>query len=127
MKLAYDTTYFPPAPVLPVTVGAPDTGTGLGPFNALIDTGADGTFVPSDIVVQLGVPVEYNTNIRGHVGATVHRAGVHVVDLRIGDIVLPGCEVVGDDWGTAIIVGRNVLNRLEIHLLGRALVTEVTE
>jgi hypothetical protein len=127
VKVPYDSTYNPPAPVLSVVIGAPDAGPGLGPFSALVDTGADGTFVPTDIVAQLGVPVEYNTNVRGHVGTTIHRAGVHVVDLRIGEILLPACEIVGDDWGSVVIVGRNVLNRLDIHLCGRALVTEVAE
>jgi len=127
MKTRYDTAYRPAAPVLSVALAAPDDNPRLGPLLALVDTGADGTFVPTDVIARLGVPVEYNTNVRGHVGSTTHRAAVHVVDLLIGGSRLPGCEVVSDEWGDVVILDRNVLNRLHLHLDGPGQTTELTE
>lgn len=40
------------------------------------------------------------------------------VDMGINDLRLPAIEVVGDELGSEIIVGRNVLNRLRLLLDG---------
>ena len=45
--------------------------------------------------------------------------------VAIGDVILPGIEVVGDPFGNEIVVGRDILNRLRILLDGPARITEV--
>lgn len=127
MKAPYDQSYQPAAPILPVSLAAPDDSPEVGPLLALVDTGADGTFVPTHVIARLGVPVEYNTNVRGHVGSTAHRVAVHVVDLWIGGSRLPACEVVGDEWGDVVVLGRDVLNRWHLHLDGPGQTVELTE
>ena len=42
------------------------------------------------------------------------------VDVGIGRLRLPAVEVVGDDQGKEIVLGRNVLNRLRLLLDGPA-------
>ena len=127
MKTVSDTAYMPAAPVVPVAIAAADRDPTIGPVMALVDTGADGTLIPADLITRLGVPVEYNTNVRGHVSAATQRAAVHVVDLLIGDARVPAIEVVSDEWGSDVILGRNVLNRFQIHLDGPAQTTELAE
>lgn len=40
------------------------------------------------------------------------------VDMGVGSLRLPAVEVVGDEQGDEIILGRNVLNRLRLLLDG---------
>jgi predicted aspartyl protease len=124
----YSQDYFPPAPVLPVSIAVPDGSHTRGPWLALVDTGADGTFVPTEMLEELQAPLVYMTNVRSHLGERLHRVPVHKVDIVLFDSFrLSGMEVVGDDWGDCIIIGRNVLNRLRLDLDGPGERTSVRE
>ena len=46
----YDSSVFPPAPCLEIRLIAPPQGAAYGPISAFVDTGADATIVPLDIV-----------------------------------------------------------------------------
>ena len=125
MKTPYSQDYFPPAPVLSVSVAAPEETPQIGPYPALIDTGADGTFVPTSFLEELDVPIIYITNVRSHLGESLRRVSVYKVDIFFDTTRLPNMEVVGDDWSNEIIIGRNVLNRLRLLLDGPQQVTEL--
>ena len=116
----YSQEYTPAAPVIPVRLAVMEEGRSIGPYTALADTGADGTFVPTRLLEELGTVPIYSTTVRSYLGEKVHRAEIHLVDLILfGNVRLPGIEVVSDDWGEGqIVVGRNVLNKLTIHLNG---------
>ena len=124
----YSKEYFPAAPVLMVNITIPgEAPTGNG-FSALVDTGSDGTFVPTSILEELDLPISYMTNVRAFWGTSLLRMPVHMVDMIVlGSIRLPGIEVVGDDWGSHIILGRNVLNMLRLHLDGPSETIGVSE
>jgi hypothetical protein len=47
-----------------------DGAASVGPLEALIDTGADGTFVAIALLARLDAPIVYETRVRPHVGAT---------------------------------------------------------
>lgn len=55
------------------------------------------------------------------------RVLLYLVDVKIGEITLPGIEVVGDELSTEIVLGRDVLNRLRVLLDGVDEVTTITE
>jgi len=115
----YSQEYNPPAPVLPVNIAVPGEAPGTGSYSALVDTGADGTFVPTTILETLDLPVSYMTNVRSHLGEELYRVPVHKVDIvMFNSIRFPNIEVVGDDWGNRLILGRNVLNLLRLYLDG---------
>jgi len=118
MKSAYSKEYDPPAPVLPISLAAPEEAPQIGPQSALIDTGADGTFIPTAFLEQLDVPVIYATNVRSHLSERLRRVSVHQIDILIDTIRLPGIDVVSDDWSNEIILGRNILNKLSLLLDG---------
>jgi predicted aspartyl protease len=118
MKTVYSHDYAPPAPVLEVGLAAPSEPAQVGPLVALIDTGADGTFVPTSLLEVLGVPVIYSTNVRSHLGEQLRRVSVHKIDLILGTIRLPNVDAVSDDWGDEIILGRNAFNKLRLVLDG---------
>jgi predicted aspartyl protease len=124
--IAYSRDYWPPAPVLPVALAPPDEAPRFGAIPALIDTGADGTFVPTQLIERLGIMAKHITNVRAHMGGTSYRAAVYSVDLLIADTLrFPAMDVVGDDWGDQIILGRNVLNRLQLYLDGPGAFTQL--
>lgn len=52
---------------------------------------------------------------------------LYLIDVQIGEITLPGIEVVGDELSTEIVLGRDVLNRLRVLLDGVDEVTTITE
>jgi hypothetical protein len=51
---AYSADYTPPMPVVDVTLVTPHSGEAAGPELALVDSGADGTLVPVDLLEQIG-------------------------------------------------------------------------
>ena len=127
-KTSYSNAYIPPAPVFLVKIAAPGEAVGETTQIALVDTGADGTFIPTSILEEFELPIIYLTNVRSHLGERLHRVSVHKVDLFLFDTIrIPNIEVVSDDWGSNIIIGRNLLNKLQIHLDGPSETTRITE
>jgi len=124
----YSQEYTPSAPVVQVELTALEEGRPIGPYTALVDTGADGTFVPTHLLEELGTVPTYLTTVRSHLGEKAHQAEIHRVDLILfGNVRLPGIEVVSDDWGDQIVIGRNVLNKLRVHLNGPNQEIQVSE
>jgi hypothetical protein len=50
---------------------------------------------------------------------------LYEVDVRLGDLVFPGIDVAGDFASNEILLGRNVLNRLDLRLEGPKLRTHI--
>ena len=115
----YSQEYTPAAPVIRVELAALEEGRSIGPYTALVDTGADCTFVPTHLLKELGTVLIDLKNVRPH-GEKAHEAEIHLVDLILfGNVRLPGIDVVSDNRGEGqIVVGRNVLNKLRVHLNG---------
>lgn len=65
MKHNYDTSYTPPAPILELYPSVPECGTTIGPLAGIIDTGADGTSIPTRYVKQLGATPVDDAWVRG--------------------------------------------------------------
>jgi hypothetical protein len=66
--------------------------------------------------------------VRSHIGDNVYRAAVYRVDLVIDEqLRLPAIDVVSDDWGDEVILGRNALNRLRLFLNGPDRLTDVLD
>ena len=55
MSSPHDRGYFPPIPVLSVKFGRSGERPWLGPFEAIVDTGADTTILPDSVVEQLKI------------------------------------------------------------------------
>jgi predicted aspartyl protease len=50
MGQPYDSNFHPPIPIIKVYFGLPEENLDTGPFDAIIDTGADTTVVPKEIL-----------------------------------------------------------------------------
>jgi predicted aspartyl protease len=117
MNHRYLDDFHPAMPALALRLGYPDEGLAVGPITAIVDTGADGTLVPQSLLDEIGAPLVDSKRIRSHWGEW-RQVLVFAVDLGIDDLRLPAVEVVGDEIGSDIILGRNVLNRLSLLLNG---------
>lgn len=120
----YDETYTPPAPVAEVTLVSSAEGLRAGPFMALVDSDADATLAPVEYLNEINAPVTVEMTLRSQWGER-RRALLYLVDLEIAGLVLPGIEVVGDDNGRELPLGRDVLNKLRLLLDGPALNCEM--
>ena len=123
MKQRYSRNYYPPSPVLEVRLAVPN-GERVGPLPALVDTGADGTLVPLEYLLDILAPSTDEALMRSQwgEGRLVH---LYLVDVEINGDTLPGLEVVGDEMTREIILGRDVLNKLNLVLDGPQEMVEV--
>lgn len=122
----YSETWYPPMPVLEVRFGYPEEPLALGPYMAIVDTAADGTIVPIQLVEHLEAPFVDDVRLRSQWGEW-RRARLFTVDVGIGALRFPAIEVVGDERGDEIVLGRNVLNKLRLLLDGPSSTTKVLE
>ncbi len=53
MSIPYDATYTPPAPILHIRLTAPGEQPQAGPLVAIVDTGSDGTLIPTEYLEQV--------------------------------------------------------------------------
>jgi predicted aspartyl protease len=121
---AYDNSHDPALPVITVRLSTTEGGnTKTRKFNAIIDSGADGTLIPLTDLQILGVPIARKARLRGITGNSIW-VNVYVVALNIGPIPLAGVRVIASPSDEAIL-GRNVLNQLRITLDGPAEMTEL--
>lgn len=77
-------------------------------------------------VEPLGLQVDSEQHLVSP-GGVRRRVDVYIVDVGIGSLRLPGIELVADEYGADVIVGRNVLNRLMVVLDGPRETIEIPE
>jgi predicted aspartyl protease len=90
----------------------------------IVDTGADATIVPLALLEQIEATIEGYNTMRGHWGES-RPVNLYNVDVVIEGVTLPGILVIGDEVGHEVILGRDVLNRLQLLLDGLKLHTEL--
>jgi hypothetical protein len=98
----------------------------VGPLPALIDSGADATLVPIDLLKRIGVGEGEEVTLRSHFGER-QSALLFLVPLAIEGTSLVGLYVVGDELTDEIILGRNVLNKLALLLDGPTQQTDLLD
>lgn len=117
MSQPYDQNRVPPIPVIDVWLVIPDNNDWHGPYTAIIDSGADLTIVPLGLLRQFQAPYLRRAVLRSQ-WKERQVVFLHEVDVRIGDLLLPAIDVAGDDFSQDVLLGRNVLNRLDLRLDG---------
>ena len=117
MSSPYSASFMPPIPTLMVTLRFVSGDAFTPPNSALVDTGADATLVPAMLLDPLQTGEMYLARLRSHWGEW-RSVKVFLVDLEIEGRVYPAVEVIADETGSAILLGRNFLNRLILLLDG---------
>lgn len=122
-RVSFDDDGFePPAPVLPVRIAGLKEHDPAAMLRMLVDTGADCTLIPARIAKSLRLPVVDRVEIQG-VGGKGQTATVHAARLRLGTLrALVRVVALGDEC----LLGRDVLNRLVMHIDGPALTIQAT-
>lgn len=116
---AYDSRRFDPA--MPVTEAAL-FGAAAGPpvlLTAIVDTGADATLLPIDLLTAAGARYSGTRQMRGITGQAV-TVDAYTITLQLGPHIVHGLEAIAMPEGSEPIIGRDVLNELEITLNGPA-------
>ncbi|HSN75104.1 MAG TPA: hypothetical protein VL334_08445 [Anaerolineae bacterium] len=124
MIQAYDRKYLLPIPVVDIWFSVPDGYDWQGPFTAVIDSGADLTIVPLVWLRQFKAPYFKRAILRTQ-WSQRQPVALYEVDVRLGDLVFPGIDVAGDVASNEILLGRNILNRLDLRLEGPKLRTHI--
>lgn len=122
----YDTAYDPSMPVAEVTVVHPNRPRAISRCMALIDTGADGTMLPADLLQSIDAPLIGDATMRWVIGAG-EVVDVYLVQVRVGPYEVGAVRAVALPVGSEAILGRDMLNQLILTLNGLANVAEVSD
>lgn len=79
MKTPYSKLFSPPAPVLEVSVALQDQEPIVTSIESLIDTGADGSFIPLRYITMLGTDPIYQVRVHSHLGSTQIADVIHSI------------------------------------------------
>ena len=117
ISFAYNLTYPGPAfPVAEISI-AGATGRWVNALSALIDTGADATMIPLDMLVAIDAR-RIDTRIMRTVDGSRYRVRLFSVAVIIGPYTVHGIDAVANEATPEIILGRDVLNQLVVTLDG---------
>ncbi len=120
----YTADYDPPAPIIPITlISLDDEQVTVGPIEAIVDSGADGTLIPESYLQAIQAPAVRKARIKGITGAGFW-ADIFLVAIQIGPLKLHGIRAIANP-AREIVLGRNVLNQLDIELNGPAETVEL--
>lgn len=103
-----------PLPIVPITL-QDETGQKTELLNAIVDTGADGTVVPLQVLRQAGFRPNRQRKLIRTASATQppEVALGYSLTLILGSLTLAEVDVYGSREFSEVILGRNVLNRLQ--------------
>lgn len=124
MSHRYDLNFVWPFPTLPVILYPREGTKGTSLVEAQIDTGADITIVPDYFLNEIGTVEVFPTQIRSHWGER-RQVNMHFIDMEVAGQRLLSVNVVADEQGDTILLGRSVLNRLILLLDGPGRQTDV--
>ena len=121
--IAYASDHHPPAPVLPVTVANVVNRRLRRVLPALIDTGADVTGLPEFCLSPLKLYPIAELQLEG-IEANPRVVLLYAVRLTVEELLIPRQEVVLTKLNI-VVLGRDVLNRFNLHLYGPQLAFEI--
>jgi hypothetical protein len=120
ISTAYHAVLSPPGPFVSVGVASRDGSVIIRNCAAQVDTAADWTVVPQQLIEQLGVAPTREVELTGF-GGVQSRSGVFEVWLTLptfNPVLLEVTTNANEPW---ILLGRDMLNRYKIHLDGPSL------
>ncbi|MFN8442431.1 MAG: hypothetical protein U0175_16770 [Caldilineaceae bacterium] len=128
----FETSLYPPSPVLSVYLSCPRRAVQTAALTALIDTGSDFSLCSEEILLEIGAPESRTAQLRG-MWSNFAITTLYFVDIHLPNGILPGIEVAsvldteGAFGNEDLILGRNVLNKLILLLEGPKQQTTILE
>jgi len=124
---AYDNeAYDPAAPVVEIGVSRLGGTESSVAVIALVDSGADASMLPINILQAVDARYTTTKQMRGVVGHPIV-VEMYLATLYIGPYVFSGVEVIAAAEGAEAVLGRDVLNDMVVTLNGLANVIEMTQ
>jgi len=120
----HSTAYSPSMPVVELGVSRPGVQQPSQVVTAVVDSGADGTLLPINVLEAVQAGYVGEAVIRG-ISGNRRGVSVYLATLYVGPHVLNAVRVVAVQEGSEAILGRNVLQFLVVTLNGPAATTEV--
>lgn len=120
----YDASYDPPFPAIQVEISTPENQQRRIQLNVLVDSGSDGTLLPISILNQLGAAYVDHIRVQGLFGGS-RSIPVYLIQLNIGPYTIHAVEVGATERSDEVVLGRNVLEHLNITFRGPAGIVEV--
>ena len=111
--------YEPPMPVMEVALLSRDTGEVATQVLAIVDSGADATLLPIESLRTARARYYRSSQLRGVTGQAVP-VELYAVTLQLGPHVIHGIKAVAGVRSNEAILGRDVLNQLDLRLIGPA-------
>lgn len=116
---SYDNSYSPAAPVISIGLGPSGSDSVLREIVALVDTGADVTMIPTGVLQEAGGRLAEQGILRGILGDG-ETVNLYLVAVHVGGYVIHGIRAVSLKGNREAVLGRDVLNQLELILNGPA-------
>lgn len=120
----YDPSYDPPASVIPIRIGVPNRSEPTEQHWAFVDSGADATAIPVDLLWAIGARVVGQGRLSGVTGVSVEVEVFRVV-IYMPTGVTYGIRAIGSRDSNEMILGRDVLNQWRITLDGPGEIVEI--
>lgn len=114
----YDNRYDPAMPVVTMRLGPALAATTIE-LSAIVDSGADATSIPISQLRLLGARRQRKAWLRGMTGAP-QLIDLYAIAVEVGPFRQGLLEVIGDMINDDAIIGRDVLNHIELTLNGPA-------
>jgi len=124
IRYAYNRQVDPPAPFVHVSLRPPVEGNSLDNLPAQVDTAADRTVIPGELVTRLGLVPLDELPVAGF-GGQVLLVTTYLVEISLRDGPSRPIEVFAHEGEPYILLGRDVLNHLHLRLDGPGLVLEI--
>ena len=115
----YNSRFSPSAPFVDIHVYTQINPENSQKVTLLVDSGADSTILPIQLLQEINAPMTRMATIRGIHGIR-KSTRLYEVSIRIGDYTINCVEVASSREPDQVVLGRDVLNYLVVTLDGPA-------
>lgn len=117
IRYAYNQQVQPPAPFVYVTLRCNETGAIAADLPAQLDCAADRSLIPGKFVADLGLVPFDQIPVSGF-GGQIFVLPTYRLEIEIRGMPPVMTEVLAHDDEPVVLLGRDILNRFNVSLLG---------